>query len=385
MGNEMTCMPRKEGKEIARSRSTTVVRSHRKMGTEEEALHMQALAIAMQHHSQRFDGSLSRRISGANGKQNLPGVTSSRRRNLPESLSHEKLTPDIIENMETKKFVLIHGEGFGAWCWYKSIAFLEEAGFLPIALDLTGSGTDNTDTSSVTSLTEYAKPLIDYLSNLTESEKVILVGHSCAGACVSYALELFPKKVSKAVFLSAAMVSNGQRPFDVFAEESQPDKSKSLQFLQISVTCYVVFHNDIPFIFKLAFADIFSQESQVLIHGNGKGMPPTGLKLKKHQIKDLYFNQSPAKDIALAAVSMRPIPLGPIMERLTLSKENHGSVRQFFIQALEDRLLPPIRQENMVKQNVPERVYKIRGSDHCPFFSKPLSLHKILLEIAKLP
>ncbi|XP_031474945.1 putative methylesterase 12, chloroplastic [Nymphaea colorata] len=354
MGNEMTCMPRKEGKEIARSRSTTVVRSHRKMSTEEEALHMQALAIAMQHHSQRFDGSLSRRISGANGKQNLPGVTSSRRRNLPESLSHEKLTPDIIDNMETKKFVLIHGEGFGAWCWYKSIAFLEEAGFLPIALDLTGSGIDNTDTSSITSLTEYAKPLIDYLSNLRESEKVILVGHSCAGACVSYALELFPKKVSKAVFLSAAMVSNGQRPFDVFAEE-------------------------------LAFADIFSQESQVLIHGNGKGMPPTGLKLKKHQIKDLYFNQSPAKDIALAAVSMRPIPLGPIMERLTLSKENHGSVRQFFIQALEDRLLPPIRQENMVKQNVPERVYKIRGSDHCPFFSKPLSLHKILVEIAKLP
>jgi len=46
-----------------------------------------------------------------------------------------------------------------------------------------------------------------------------LVGHSSGGACVSYALEHFPKKISKAIFLCATMVSDGQRPFDVFAEE----------------------------------------------------------------------------------------------------------------------------------------------------------------------
>lgn len=49
--------------------------------------------------------------------------------------------------------------------------------------------------------------------------QVILVGHSSGGACVSYALEHFSQKISKAVFLCATMVSDGQRPFDVFAEE----------------------------------------------------------------------------------------------------------------------------------------------------------------------
>lgn len=49
--------------------------------------------------------------------------------------------------------------------------------------------------------------------------QVILVGHSIGGACISYALEHYPQKISKATFLCATMVSDGQKPFDVFAEE----------------------------------------------------------------------------------------------------------------------------------------------------------------------
>jgi hypothetical protein len=47
---------------------------------------------------------------------------------------------------------LIHGEGFGAWCWYKTVALLEEIGLQPVALDLTGSGIDLTDSNIVTTL-----------------------------------------------------------------------------------------------------------------------------------------------------------------------------------------------------------------------------------------
>lgn len=80
--------------------------------------------------------------------------------------------PIVLDNVETKKLVLVHGEGFGAWCWYKTITMLEEAGLEPIALDLTGSGIDTTDTNIITSLEDYAKPLINYLHNLPEGEKV---------------------------------------------------------------------------------------------------------------------------------------------------------------------------------------------------------------------
>lgn len=80
--------------------------------------------------------------------------------------------PEFLENIKTKKIVLVHGEGFGAWCWYKSIALLEESGLLPTALDLAGSGINQTDTNNVKTLAEYAKPLIDFLQTLSEEEKV---------------------------------------------------------------------------------------------------------------------------------------------------------------------------------------------------------------------
>nr|XP_010910170.1 putative methylesterase 14, chloroplastic isoform X2 [Elaeis guineensis]XP_010910181.1 putative methylesterase 14, chloroplastic isoform X2 [Elaeis guineensis]XP_019703951.1 putative methylesterase 14, chloroplastic isoform X2 [Elaeis guineensis] len=348
MGNGWTCMPKKEGRGGVGSRSkrTSNSRSQRKMVSEEELLHRQALALAIQQQhqlSQRFDGSMSRRI----------GSTSSRRRDLPDSITNGKQVPISLENLETKRIILVHGEGFGAWCWYKTISLLEEVGMHPVALDLTGSGIDRTDTNSITTLADYTKPLINYLQDLPEDEKVILVGHSCGGASISYALECFPKKITKAVFVGATMVLNEQRPFDVFAEQ-------------------------------LASADVFLQESQFLVYGNGRDKPPTGLVLDKQQIKGLYFNQSPSKDISLAAVSMRPIPLAPIMEKLSLTPENYGSVRRYFIQTLDDRILLPDIQEKLVRENLPHRVFKIKGSDHCPFFSKPQSLNRILLEIAQL-
>uniref|UniRef100_A0A0V0I5B0 Putative hydrolase family protein-like n=1 Tax=Solanum chacoense TaxID=4108 RepID=A0A0V0I5B0_SOLCH len=303
--------------------------------------------MAIQQHqlSQRFDGSISRRV----------GSTSSRRRNdLTDQLANSKQLPEFLENIKTKKIVLIHGEGFGAWCWYKTIALLEETGLVPTALDLTGSGIDLTNTNNVTSLEAYSKPLIDYLENLSEDEKVILVGHSAGGACVSYALEHFPTKIAKAVFLCATMISDGQRPFDVFAEE-------------------------------LGSTELFTQESKFLTYGNGKDNPATGIMFEKEQMHGLYFNQSPTKDVALAMVSMRPIPLGPMMDKLSLTPEKYGTSRRFYIQTLDDHALSPDVQEKLVRVNPPEGVFKIKGSDHSPFFSKPQSLHKILVEIAQIP
>ncbi|XP_044512233.1 putative methylesterase 14, chloroplastic [Mangifera indica] len=347
MGN-FICKTKKDTKlKEHGSGSKRVGRSQRKLLAEEELLHRQALSMALQQHqlSQRFEGSMSRRIGGS---------TSSRRRNLGDPLLNSKQAPNILENIQFKKIILIHGEGFGAWCWYKTIAQLEEVGLQPTALDLTGSGIDMTDTNNVTTLAEYSKPLIDYLENLPEGEKVMLVGHSSGGACISYALEHFPQKISKSIYLCATMVSNGQRPFDVFAEE-------------------------------LGSAERFMQESQFLIYGNGKNKPPTGFMFEKQLMKGLYFNQSPTKDVALAMVSMRPTPLGPIMEKLSLSPEKYGTGRRFYVQTLDDRALSPDVQEKLVRENPPEGVFKIKGSDHCPFFSKPQSLHKILVEIVQIP
>lgn len=77
-----------------------------------------------------------------------------------------------IDDLETGTIVLVHGGGFGAWCWYKTIVFLEESGFKVIALDLTGCGVHSFDTNNITSLSQYVKPLTDFLEKLADGEKV---------------------------------------------------------------------------------------------------------------------------------------------------------------------------------------------------------------------
>lgn len=49
--------------------------------------------------------------------------------------------------------------------------------------------------------------------------KVILVGHDFGGACISYIMELFPLKISKAVFIAATMLTNGQSTLDVVSKQ----------------------------------------------------------------------------------------------------------------------------------------------------------------------
>ncbi|XP_020531521.1 uncharacterized protein LOC110008439 [Amborella trichopoda] len=50
-----------------------------------------------------------------------------------------------------------------------------------------------------------SRKLSEFVKSDVETMKVILVGHDFGGACISYAMEAFPQKVAKAVFVAAAM------------------------------------------------------------------------------------------------------------------------------------------------------------------------------------
>ncbi|KAG8079821.1 hypothetical protein GUJ93_ZPchr0007g3082 [Zizania palustris] len=256
-------------------------------------------------------------------------------------------------DLETNMIVLVHGGGFGAWCWYKTISLLEDSGFRVNAVDLTGSGIHSYDTNKIGSLTQYIEPLTSYLESLGDDEKVILVGHDFGGACISYAMEMFPSKVAKAVFLCAAMLKNGHSAFDMF--QQQIDTNGTLQ------------------------------RAQEFVYYNGKDRPPTAINIDKSSLRDLLFNQSPSKDVSLASVSMRPIPFAPVLEKLTLTDENYGSVRRFYVETTEDNAIPLHLQQGMCESSPPEKVLRLRGSDHAPFFSRPQALHRALVEIAAVP
>lgn len=90
------------------------------------------------------------------------------------------------------------------------------------------------------------------------------------------------------------------------------------------------------------------------------------------------------QDVALASVSMRPVPFAPVIEKLNLSDLKYGTVRRFYIETLEDNAIPLSLQENMINASPPEKVFRLKGADHSPFFSKPQALHKLLVEISKI-
>lgn len=305
-----------------------------------------------------FDRSSSLRYPNSNSKkyQPLPRSSSSRARSLTDPLlqPHQLVNQEVkVDDLETNHFVLVHGGGFGAWCWYKTIALLEEAGFKVTAVDLTGSGIHSFDTNSIASLSQYVQPLTDFLEKLADGEKVILVGHDFGGACISFAMELHPFKVSKAVYVAAAMLTSGQSALDIFSQKTDS--------------------NDLM------------RQSQIFIYANGNDKPPTAIDLDKSLLRDLLFNHSPAKDVALASVSMRPIPFSPVLEKLCLSDSKYGSVRRFYIETAEDNAIPLALQQNIISNNPPERVFHLKGADHSPFFSKPQGLHRILVEISRIP
>lgn len=259
-------------------------------------------------------------------------------------------------SLESSHFVLVHGGGLGAWCWYKSIALLEDSGFKATAIDLMGSGIEPTDPNRITGLLHYCKPLLDVLKRIEATpghEKVILVGHSIGGACISFAMECFPELISKAIFIAATMVSNNQSAFDILSKHVQNPEA-------------------------------LMARAQVFIYGNGRRKPPTALTFDKNLTGDLFFNTCPAKDVALATHSMRPTPFAPALEKLVLTHMKYGTVRRYYISTTADQALPFPAQHAVLEENPPERVFTLRGSDHCPFFSKPQSLHRIFLEIARI-
>lgn len=48
---------------------------------------------------------------------------------------------------------------------------------------------------------------------------MILVGHDFGGVSVSYVMEMFPSKVSKAIYIAAAMLTSGKSTLATYQEQ----------------------------------------------------------------------------------------------------------------------------------------------------------------------
>ncbi|KAI4314924.1 hypothetical protein L6164_027784 [Bauhinia variegata] len=258
-----------------------------------------------------------------------------------------------MEKMK-KHFVLVHGACHGAWCWYKVSTLLKSAGHKVTALDMAASGIHPKQMHEVKSMSEYFEPLIKFIGSLPEEDKVILVGHSMGGICVSAAMERFPHKISVAVFASALM-PGPDLSSHTLRQELYQRRSDS--------------HTDSEFIF-----------------GNGPVNPPTEILFGPQFSKSKLYQLSPPEDLALAISLLRPTLLNrdvQVVEKETaVTRDNYGSVARVFIVCEQDNAIEQDFQRWMIQENPPNEVKVIAESDHMPMFSKPQELCSILQQIA---
>ncbi|MCD7448039.1 hypothetical protein HAX54_037353 [Datura stramonium] len=250
------------------------------------------------------------------------------------------------------RFVLVHGSCHGAWSWYKLMALIRSSGHDVTAIDLAASGINPQQTLDVPSISQYFKPLMNFMASLSPKEKVVLVGHSLGGLAISRAMETFPKKISAAAFITAAMPG--------------PTLNISTLMKELSI----------------------QQNPQLdnrYTYDNGLNNPPTTFNFGQRYLAAYVYHKSPVEDLTLATTLVRPLYLytdEDMSKELILSQKNYGSVSRVFIISNEDKVVPRDLQEWMIERNPPDEVEVIEGSDHMVMMSKPVELFVHLLHIA---
>lgn len=235
-------------------------------------------------------------------------------------------------------FVLISGSWHGAWCWYKVVPRLEQAGHRVVAVELPGHGVDWAKPGEVT-LDSYVKTVLDIVD--AERERVVLVGHSRGGIVVSQVAEARPERIHRAIYLCAFVIPNGE-----------------------------------PML-ATATADAESLIVQNLVVDERAGTH----SVRPEAVRDALYNDCSLEDIALATALLTPEPNGPVATPLKLSDTGLGSVRRAYICTQFDRGISPALQSKMIERAEIKELRSI-PTGHSPFLSAPDELVACLISLA---
>lgn len=249
-------------------------------------------------------------------------------------------------------FVLIHGSGGGAWCWYKIHTILESYGHKVTSLDLTGGGISPTDPNTVYTFQDYNKPFIGLLDNLPDHEQVIIVGHSVGGLSITYAIHKFGcRKIKMAIYVAANMLKYGVCTLQDI-KDGVPDFS---EYGQVTEYTYAL----------------------------GSDQPPTSVAMKTKFLRMLLYNLTPDEEYRLATMLLRPTPTRALGGDQVQFKEGEDvdSVPRVYVKTLHDKCVKPEQQDAMIKRWPPSLVFALE-TDHSALLSAPTELGKFLLQAA---
>ncbi|KAH6781396.1 methyl esterase 1 [Perilla frutescens var. frutescens] len=249
--------------------------------------------------------------------------------------------------------VLVHGGCHGAWSWYKLKPMLEASGHRVTAFDLAASGMDRRSLQELKTLADYTQPLLEVMAAIPPTEKVVLVGHSFGGLNLALAMDMFPHKISVAVFVAAFMPDSTHPPSYVL--EQYLERTPAENFLDTEFLPYGS-----------------AEENLTSMH-----LGPNFISFKLHQI-------SSPLDVTLAKMLLRPssLFLEDLSKKSAFSKQGYGSVKKAYVVLTEDKAIPVNFQRWQIETIGVDEVKVIENADHMAMISKPLYVCQILLKIA---
>jgi pimeloyl-ACP methyl ester carboxylesterase len=236
--------------------------------------------------------------------------------------------------------ILIHGSWHGAWCWYKVVPHLRAAGHTLHVPDLPAHGRDWRFVRGRLGLTAMTRPLCRMLDQLPEP--AMIVAHSRGGIIASQLAELRPDKIHSCVYLAAYMLRNGERVADYFRKDKSSLVRKHIQIQRSSLTD----------------------------------------SLPEHVQRETLYADCDEADVELARSLLSAEPSLPALTRLRLSPSNYGRVPRHYIQLSEDRAVTLALQKTMIENSPCASVHSLQAS-HSAYFSRPLELANVILDIAK--
>ncbi|MBV1909386.1 MAG: alpha/beta hydrolase [Kangiellaceae bacterium] len=239
-----------------------------------------------------------------------------------------------------KTYILVHGAWGGAWEFETLTKLLSESDTTVIAVDLPGHGEDQTPLSGMT-MAAYINKVEQTINE--QSDPVILVGHSLAGAVISQVAETIPNKIDRLIYVAAMLPKSG----------------------------------DVP------FALMQSDEDGLLLANTTFSQDQTIATLKPSVIEEILFHDVEDKSILHSIIPKMTMQQStdPFMAVSELSEDNFGSVKKYYIRASIDKVLSPRLQQRML-ENWPVEDVATLPSGHFPLTSMPERLAETIKQMS---
>jgi pimeloyl-ACP methyl ester carboxylesterase len=268
-------------------------------------------------------------------------LTEVSRERLDDGSSTSGLSDDQrFGHSQRNVYVLVHGAWHPESAWVNVKFLLEKSGHIVKTVQLPGLGKDATPVETVT-----FQDHVDAVRNvvLQQSQPVILVGHSYAGAVVSQVGEEAPTKIKKLIYISGQMPGDGETIAQWALADTASLVTKNLLVDAAGTVAYMTPEN-----YGKALYNVALQGNPVMVW-------------------------EAKKIISL----LRPHPLSTLFVPLHLSS-NYRNLPKTYISCLKDKAVTPAAQRNMYSRFPETKIYFLRGSDHSPFVTTPIELVELL-------